>query len=151
MVKHATTKETIEIHEILKRVIMVHEGGLCSYIPGYNDAKVASEVSPNLSKHSVMNVRVKLFGNLFNRTELPSDENDIEKKLHEAVRASENAISSATAAIRTAEEAARIVNNLVDVSNDLQIRFDKLVTMLSLNQIIDCKHLHSTKKNGDKK
>lgn len=60
-------QETILCNEILKEVLIVHEGGIVEYQPGWNDDKVREEVmnragTEDVPLRGVESVRLEMFG-----------------------------------------------------------------------------------------
>lgn len=123
MIRRATTKEKIAIWEILKEELEETGDGFVRYKrSGVDDAEVAKRVGVK-AKRSVELVRLEMFGQL-RKARTGKTKEKIED------------VALATLAI-------------AESVSDLSTRFDKLLDNLTLNRVIDVKHLKCGKRAGE--
>lgn len=111
----ATTPQLIAIHKLIEAHI-TSAGGLCTYEAGWDDERIAREVSPELNRNHVRRIRSQTFGNL--RTHLPS--NTLPPEF---------------------EELKKRHDELEQRFNSLLVLHEKLCSTLSVNRILDVRHL----------
>lgn len=117
-VDRASRTQIIQINKILEEQVTRLDDGLCEYKDPikWNDARVADEVQCGLS--SVRTFRQELFGRL--RTVPAQDQQP------------------------RIDELERLVTNLLRSYTELADKHDKLVTMLQMNRVVECRHLAIT-------
>jgi hypothetical protein len=108
----ASRIEVIAINKRLEEPLTKLEGGLCTYPAGVSDQSIADELK--VSRASVSGLRQEVFG-----------------KLRPASPAADARV----------DELATLADNLVVSHSVLKDRFNKLVQLLALNRVVDCKHL----------
>jgi hypothetical protein len=108
----ASRADIIAINKRLEQTVTKLDGGLCTYADGVSDQSIADELK--VSPASVQGLRTEIFG-----------------KLRPAPAAADARV----------EEAMSLIDNLVVSDQVLKDRFNKLVVLLGLNRVVDCKHL----------
>lgn len=110
--RHATRTEVIKIHAMLQEVLIA-DGEQCTYKDNHSDETVAAATGATAG--GVMGVRKELFGNLIVRKP-----NDGDKRVEDAIRLAEN---------------------LLTLYQELKLKYNNLITTLSLNKVADVRHL----------
>jgi hypothetical protein len=113
----ATRSEVVAIHARLSEALTKLDGGLVAYNGDASDQSIARDLG--VSPSSVSTLRVEMFGRLFLRS----------------------AAAAAPADDPRVDELVRINENIVAAYNDLRDRHNKLIDLLSLNRVVDCRHL----------
>jgi FixJ family two-component response regulator len=108
----ASRVEIIAIHKRLEVTVTKLDGGLCTYADGVNDQTIAEELK--VSPASVQRLRTEMFGKLKPASAAPDTRVD---------------------------ELVTLADNLVISHSVLKDRINKLVALLALNRVVDCKHL----------
>lgn len=108
----ASRVEIIAIHKRLEETVTRIEGGMCAYAIGISDQSIADEMK--VSRASVQGLRTEIFGKL--RQPAPT----ADARVDDVVKAAENLLASYAV---------------------LKDRHNKLVALLALNRVVDCKHL----------
>lgn len=112
IVKKASRTEVIKVNDRLKEVITILEGGLCVYKENHSDETVAEEIKCTAA--SVAGIRRELFGKL---------------------------VSARTGSDHYSAEIIKMIENLTTCFHTLKDRHNKLVLLLALNKVVDCRHL----------
>jgi predicted lipoprotein len=127
----ATRTQIIQMNRLLEEHVEKLADGLCIYkTDGWSDQRVADELKCPLS--SVRGFRVELFGKL--KSVAPPET----KELAERVEALDGKV----------EQLETILSNVLQAYENMKDRHNKLVTMLALNHVVDCRHLEVGKGNA---
>lgn len=112
MRKVASRTEVIKINDRLKEVIDLIGNGLCVYKGDHSDETIAKEIG--CTAVSVASVRRELFGKL---------------------------ISPRSGGNPRLDEVIKLTENLTNCYQVLKDRHNKLIMLLALNKVVDCRHL----------
>ncbi len=107
----ASRVEIVAINKRLEETVTKLEDGLCVYAEGVSDQTIADELKVGV--RSVAGLRVDLFGKL-------KPYGTVEDRVDDLVKLS---------------------GNLVTSYDTLKDRHNKLVMLLALNRVVDCRHL----------
>lgn len=117
-VRRLSQGETVRLHEVLKQHLTLlpklnpDDPQLCEFEHGWDDERCAKEVDPELTSAHAGNLRQNLFGRLF-------------------VKATEGRLDAL-------EEQVKVLTTKLA---ELTQRYDKLCTALSVNRVLDVRHL----------
>jgi hypothetical protein len=118
-VRRLTQGETIQLHEVLKQHLTIlpkvnpDDPQLCEFEKGWDDERCAKEVASDLNSTHAGGLRTNLFGRLF--------------------------VKGADAArIEALEEQLKVLSSKL---TELTLKHDKLCTALSVNRVLDLRHL----------
>lgn len=136
-IKHSTNDQAIAIHGLLRDKLTVvakadkdtGEPAIVAYVTGWDDARVAQTISPELSAKSAAKIRTKHFGSLRSPL-LPSMPASQEAVIDMMLDI--DGLKRDVDALQTAAETFKI-----DV-RDFVPYWNKLVTMLATKQIVSC-------------
>jgi hypothetical protein len=129
MRRQATRPEVIRIYERLKDMVKKEEGGFCAYPEGCSDQTVARDLG--VSNGAVIGIRQEMFGKL---REYRGATGVSTGQLQDALQIIENING-------TIAELVRQNRNLHASCELLRVRHNALVSNLSVNRVLDCRHL----------
>lgn len=121
--KHMSRMQLIEANKILSAHLKVIGEGIVEYEQGWSDEIIAKMLGEDISKHSVAAARLELFGK-FVRTMPNGVSEERFKKFEEDVNNLEKGIKLT-----------------MDKLDAISLKHKKLCENLTLNRVIDVKHL----------
>jgi hypothetical protein len=110
----ASRVEIVAIHKRLAETVTKLDGGMCVYQDGVSDQTIAQELG--VSRSSVAGLRQEMFGKVRAPASAPSQDPRIDDLL-------------------------KVNENVLKAYTDLRDRHNKLIALLALNRVVDCKHL----------
>ena len=121
--RHMTRTEIIKANDLMKQHIVPSErAGFVKYQGDWSDAKIASEIAPDIQAHAIGNLRQELFGKL------------------------ETSKNVAEADNQKLKEVETVIQNLLDCYQNLERKYNLLIDNLCLNKVANVKHLKTTEK-----
>lgn len=111
--KHLKRQQLIDVHSFLKEHLKINEDKTVTYVGQWSDQAVADRFK--VSAISIRGLRQELFGPLHSKTKISGNTTELEKKLA----------------------------TLQSQFDDLSLRYNKLIDTLTINRIVQVKHLHT--------